>query len=129
MKTILIFLLFVISVAAHSRQYIQCADNDSWDRVVINLNGDRSTLFMTNGVHLPDEDRVDVLKPLSLAQQDAYETTYKTSQGRILEYVKIPNAMLGVASNYFEISMGHLDQEGRLLHARVMGCFSSVYAK
>ncbi len=122
MKTLLIALL--LSTAASARQYIQCADSNSWDRTVINLDGENSTLFMTTGVHDPDELRI--LKDLDFVGTDESFTTYKTA-GVIEETVVIPNESIGVASSYFEVEITLKNTQNQAQRTRSVGCFSSIH--
>lgn len=112
--------------SAFARQYIQCGDRTSWDGAVINLNGENSTLFMTNGVHLPDEDRVDMLKDLFFDSQDENHMIY-TTEGKIKDFVKVPVEVIGKYSSSFEVIMGHLNTENGYTRERVMYCFSAIY--
>ena len=128
MKNIFIALtLITLSSSAFARQYIQCGDSNSWDGAVINLNGENSTLFMTNGVHLPDEDRVDMLKSLYFKGEDNSHAIYETDQGKIKDYVKVPLEVIGKYSSSFEVIMGHLNTDSGYTHERVMYCFSAIY--
>lgn len=123
-----IFLIsLLLSSSVFARQYIQCGDRNSWDGAVINLDEDNSTLFMTNGVHLPDEDRVEMLKDLFFDSKDQTHSTFITNQGKIKDYVKVPNNKLGKYSSSFEVIMGHLNTENNYSYERVMYCFSAIY--
>lgn len=126
MKSLLLVLAIVLSSSAFARQYIQCGDRTSWDGAVINLDGDNSTLFMTNGVHLPDEDRVDMLKDLQFEIKDATHSTFVTD-GTVKDYVKVPNDVIGKYSNSFEVIMGHLNTVTGYTRERIMYCFSAIY--
>ncbi len=126
MKSLIIILAITLSSSAFARQYIQCGDRTSWGGAVINLNGENSTLFMTNGVHLPDEDRIDMLKDLFLDSQDATHMIY-TTEGRIKDFVKVPNEVIGKYSSSFEVIVGHLNTENGYTRERVMYCFSAIY--
>lgn len=125
MKTILLVALMAISVPAFSRQYIQCGDSDSWDRAVVNLNGDESTLFMTTGVHDPDELRI--LKDLNFDSETATEVIYRTNDGPVVEYVSIPLEAIGVYSNYLVVTISHTNTSSGYTQSRQMSCFSAIY--
>lgn len=127
MKSLIIILSIVLSSSAFARQYIQCGDRTSWDGAVINLDGENSTLFMTNGVHLPDEDRVDMLKDLFFKGESSSHAIYETNTGRIKDYVKVPLEIIGKYSSSFEVIMGHLNTENGYTRERVMYCFSALY--
>lgn len=122
----LLVLLTVFASEAFSRQYIQCSDYNSWDRVVVNLDGEKSTLFMTNGVHLPPEDQIRILKDLKKYSETATEEVYKTS-GETIDTVIVPKEHIGVASSYFEITLKHENVVRNLSRERQMGCFSSIH--
>lgn len=126
MKLIIISLMLV-SLNSFARQYIQCADNNSWDRAVVNLNGDNSTLFMTNGVHLPDEDRVEVLKKLTFKEKTLSHHIYVTNSLPIIDVVKVPNDFINVYASNFEVVMGHTNTNNGYTSERTMYCFSALY--
>lgn len=125
MKISIFLITLLCSQLSFARQYIQCADHHSWDRAVINLDGERSTLFMTNGVHLPDEVRV--LKKLNLVEQNEFSVTYATNEGSIIDRVYIPLLVLNRASQSFEVDMEHINTQNNYSQTRQMGCFSSIY--
>lgn len=116
---ILTLVLFV-SLTAQARQYIQCSSSNiySFDGLVINLNEDQSTLFMTNGVHLPDEDRVDLLMNLNLSSQNQNNYLFKVEDDSILE---IPASVIGQYSNSFSV---YLIQDS---YSQQYYCFSAIY--
>jgi len=122
MKALLITLL--LTTAANARQYIQCADSYSWDRTVINLDGEDSTLFMTTGLHDPDELRI--LKDLEFVAQGESFVTYKTA-GLIEETVVIPNEFVGIASNYFQVEIKQRNTQSNYEVTKSLGCFSSIH--
>jgi hypothetical protein len=125
MKILILLLVSTLSMPAFSRVYIQCADSNSWDRAVINLNQDQSTLFMTNGVHLPDEIRV--LKDLNLIFESQTQLIYETSEGNIKDKVFIPLEQMQANPNYFTVKIEHTKTNSGYTQSRIMGCFSSVH--
>ncbi len=125
MKIIFLLVTLLTVQIANARQYIQCADYDSWDRAVINLDGEKSTLFMTNGVHLPDEIRV--LKKLNFEGQNDYAAIYATNEGPIIDRVFIPLLVLNRASQSFEVDMEHINTQNNYSQTRQMGCYSAIY--
>lgn len=127
MKSVILLFSIVLSSSAFARQYIQCGDSTSWDGAVINLDGENSTLFMTNGVHLPDEDRIEMLKDLFFESEDSTHIIYITNEGTIKETVKIPREIIGKYSNGFEVILGHLNTENGYKLEHVMYCFSAIY--
>ncbi len=73
---------------------------------MINLDGAKSTLFMTNGVHLPPEDQIRVLKDLKQDSETETELILKTA-GETIDTVIIPKEFVDVASSYFEVTLIH----------------------
>jgi hypothetical protein len=124
-QILVITLLLFTSSLSHARQYIQCAHDNSWDRVVINLQGEKSTLFMTDGVHNPHEIRI--LKPLFFVDNDGSVAAYETNQGKVKEVVLIPAAKLGVPSRLFEVIMRMQSHSGDHYAEFKLGCFSAIY--
>ena len=125
MKILALLSVMAFSLPAMARVYIQCADSNSWNRAVINLNGDESTLFMTNGVHLPNELRV--LKDLSLVAESADELVYETNDGNIKDVVFIPVRDMQSSPNYFQVDLQHTRISSGYSQIRVMSCFSSTH--
>lgn len=121
--TLLLCVLF--SSAASARQYIQCADTHSWDRAVVNLDGENSSLFMTNGVHIPDEVRV--LKKLFWVEEVGDKVKYATNEGKVIEELLIPQDVIGKYSSYFEIQMTLSYRDNSYARTKNMACFSAIY--
>lgn len=124
-KLVLLFLL--LSNLVHARQYIQCEDTDSWDHAVINLNNENSTLFLTNRVDAPDEDRIKVLKKLYFEQNTSDHAIFVTKEGEVEDIVKIPLNILNKYSQNFKIILGHKNIESDYSYEREMICFSAIY--
>lgn len=126
MKLILMALL--VSVSAQARQYMQCAPmySNSTDRLVISLDGENSTLFMTSGL-MTDWDldpEIRVLKKLVFTSKGNGFHTYKT-QGSVMDVINIPSEAIGEYSSYIEIKVEHIsDSNTRSVE---MSCFSSIY--
>lgn len=129
MKLVLAGLLLGMSFSAFSRQYIQCADPNSWDSAVINLDGEHSTLFLTNGVHLPDEQRVEVLKRLYFINDNGVYALFHTNDGPVREYVKIPSAIVNTYSSNFNAVIGLENVENDFRREQTLVCFSALYEK
>ncbi len=125
MKIFIIVAIFILSFPAFSRQYIQCSTYDSWDGVVINLDGDKSTLFMTNGVHLPNEIRI--LKDLYFDYEDELYVHYSTNEGPILDKVSVPQEVIGKTVKKFFVKFSHVSQRDRYAYGREMVCYSSIH--
>ena len=126
MKIALIALL--VTLSAQARQYMQCApfNSTSTNRMVINLDGADSTLFMTSGL-LTDwdmEPEIRVLKDLNFDSSDESFHTYST-EGEVVESVKIPSEVIGEYSNFFLVEVTHTSEtQSRSVE---MSCFSSLY--
>lgn len=117
--------LITMAFSAQARQYIQCASLDSWDRSVINLDGDESTLFMTNGVHLPDSVRV--LKDLDFQYADDGHHVYSTSGPVIVETIKIPIEIIDQRSQAFEVEFELRRLSDGYTRSFKQSCFSAIY--
>lgn len=126
MKSLIILFSITLSTSVFARQYIQCGDTTSWDGVVINLNDTQSTLFMTNGVHLPDEDRLDFLKDLFYQGNTETHAVFNT-EGEVKEVVSVPLEVIGKFSSSFEVIFDHIRQSDGYSYQRVMYCFSAIY--
>lgn len=127
MKILVIFSVVFCTSFAEARQYIQCSqvDSDSTDRTVINLDGDRSTLFMTTGADDPDELRI--LKSIQLISSDTNETIFQSSDAYSIETVKIPTEFIGQASNRVTASLSLQAVDGSIRADVDMLCFSAIY--
>ncbi|MEX0799342.1 MAG: hypothetical protein WEB87_04085 [Bacteriovoracaceae bacterium] len=123
--------LFILVIAfaglVHGRQYIQCAAYDSWDRAVINLDGKNSTLFLTNGVHRPDEVRV--LKNLFHIETNDSRALFETRGSKVVDMVRIPLEFLDVRASNFEVVIGHRNMRSGYESERTLSCFSAIYEK
>jgi hypothetical protein len=118
MKLITLIALLTFSIPAFSRQYIQCGARDSFNGAVINLDGENSSLFMTNGVHLPDEDRSELLKELVFHSEDSqFQNHITTGDSPIM--VSIPQSVIGKYSRSFTVLFSNSNG--------VMYCFSAIY--
>ena len=127
MKFLIILAVFVTGSYAHARQYIQCSSTNphSWDAAVVNLDGNKSTLFMTTGVHDPDELRE--LKDLTFVSADASHTIYRASNEISIETVILPTEIIGKASNSFPVSLEFESADRGLKMTSDMICFSALY--
>lgn len=126
MKIMIIFGL-LLSTSVFARQYIQCADHNNFERAVVNLDGEQSTLFMTNGVHLPDEQRVEILKGLKQVSSNEDVTIFKTSEGNVEDTVTVPTEIIGEYSNYFKVEFTHTRIDSGYSRSREMICYSALY--
>lgn len=124
MKILIVLLFVILNTSAFARQYIQCAHENSWDRMVINLDGDQSTLFMTSGVHLPDA--VNVLKVLNFIDADQNNHYYETT-GDVYEEIIISNDFINKALSNFEVIIKIIDTKSNYQREAKVSCFSSIY--
>lgn len=131
MSKIYLVAALLLSFSAQARQYIQCAslDINSWDRMVINLNDSESTLFMTNGVHLPDEDQLRILKPIHFVESNDQVTVYQARDQYTQETLRIPTEWVNRASTFFYVDVELLSLVDGRKESFKVSCFSSIYDK
>lgn len=127
MRILLCLLALSLYITVEARQYIQCSQIDSFESVVVNLNGEQSTLFLTQGVHLPDG--VNVLKSIKkLEENDEFDIYHSIDQdSAILERIFIPVEIIDTASNYFNIVIEFINLETDFSMDVEYSCFSSIY--
>tara|TARA_B100001971_G_C18268046_1_gene596747 strand:- start:195625 stop:195999 length:375 start_codon:yes stop_codon:yes gene_type:complete len=121
----LITLLILITNISFARQYIQCAHSNSYDRMVINLDGDASTLFLTTGVHDPNELRV--LKDLFLVSSGDDFYHYETRDGLVKEEIIIKSEYIDRALGYFVVDFKMTKLDDNYSQTYEVGCFSSLH--
>lgn len=124
---IVVFVSFFAMAASHAHQYIQCSDNSSFDRYVINLNNEQSTFFYTNGVHLPNDEQINFLTDLFVDSKNETQDIFFANipSGKIV--ILIPSIELGHASSYFEVEYQFFNHEQQLSSKQKVGCFSSIH--
>jgi hypothetical protein len=127
MKAVVLILL--ISLSASARQYIQCASGDvhSFDGLVINLNDKQSTLFITNGVHLPDQDRIEELKKISFIGVEGKYNLYQAQDEKTKEVLRVPTDVVGEYSNYFKVLFSVVKLPNGSEYRKDYSCFSAIY--
>ncbi len=122
-------LVALTAQAAEARQYIQCAYADTFDRMVVNLDGERSTLFLTDGVHNPDEIRI--LKKLQEVQGTATHAVFQTlplnSADDVQETVTIAREFVGVANPDFDLELTMTQRSTGRSQTFEFNCFSALY--
>ena len=126
MKKLLLIALLVSNVV-WSRQYIQCSRHDSFDGMVINLNDVQSTLFMTNGVHLPPGDELRVLKDLFFSHEESGYHYYETEGDNVVETVQIPSEIIGEYSRSFNVDLTMTRLDSGYQQTSQFSCFSAIY--
>jgi len=127
--SVLSLVLFLGASQAHARQYIQCAADGTFDRMVVNLNGSRSTLFLTDGVHNPDEMRIlkRIQEVEGTATHAVFESLPMNEQDDVLDRVMIPREWIGKASNSFDIEFQMIERSTGRMGTYSFSCFSSLY--
>ena len=126
MKSLFVLFALIISSAAQARQYIQCAEDNTFNRVVINLDGEKSTLFITNGVHFPDEERI--VKQLRYIETQNNFAIYGTNEGSTKETIYIPINKLNVASSNFQVTIQVDEMLKSAFYEVDLSCFSSIHS-
>lgn len=123
----LLLIIALISNITFARQYIQCARFSSFDGMVINLNDVQSTLFMTNGVHLPPGDELRVLKNLFFDYEENGFHYYSTDTDDIKDTVKIPSDVIGTYSSSFKVELILTRLDDNYHQTSEFSCFSAIY--
>lgn len=126
MKKLLI-LIALLTQTVFARQYIQCARFSSFDGMVINLNDVQSTLFMTNGVHLPPGDELRVLKNLYFDYEENGFHYYSTDTNDVKDTVKIPSKIIGKYSSSFKVELTLTRLDNNYQQTADFSCFSAIY--
>lgn len=127
MKSLIFLIAISITNVALARQYIQCQAPNSWDHAVINLNHDKSTLFLTNRVDAPDVDRIKVIKELFFDRNSDSYAIYHTDEGNVVDTVKIPLEVIGKYSSKFNVIISHKNVDSSYEAQNEMICYSAIY--
>lgn len=125
-----LFILILISLnIAYARQYIQCSsiDVNSSNGVVININDIQSTLFMTNGVHLPDGEYIGILKNINFLKEEDGFTFFTAQDDKTIETVKISTNYLGLSLDYISVEFIIKKIDSQFQYIQKLSCFSSIY--
>lgn len=127
MKIALLAAVLSFTPLAHAHQYIQCASTDiySSDRTVINLDGEKSTLFMTTGVNDPNEIRI--LKSIKFLRTQGDKTLYQSSNHESTETVILPTAIIGKNARNFNVTVELVAADGSLRLDSDLVCYSALY--
>ena len=125
MKHLVLSILSVISLNTYARQYIQCADYATSNRVVLNLNEKKNTLFITDGLEQPDSLRV--VKDLYLINVDEGSHKFESEKKETIEIVKVPSDVIGKNSNDFEINLEIRSKKNLYLIDHDLSCYSAIY--
>ncbi len=111
-------LLLLVALNAEARTYIQCAGTAN-DRAVVNLDGDKSTLFMTTGVDDPNEIRI--LKKIKLHLENESRTEFMSEDEELL--ISVPNKAIGHILSYFKVTLTFLESD----YDYSLTCYSNVF--
>lgn len=114
-------LLSMISSPLWARQYIQCHTTDEYssDVMVINLNGEKSTLFVSSGMQNPEDERTILSITLDHTENDFHY--YKEVNFDKEVKIKIPSQIIGKTAKDFKVDLS-FDQ-----YELEFSCFSSLY--
>ena len=111
-------LLLLVALNAEARTYIQCAGTSS-DRAVVNVDGAKSTLFMTSGVDDPNEIRI--LKKIKIHLENDTNVEFMSEDEELL--VSVPKNAIGQILNYFKVTLTFLESD----YDYVLTCYSNVF--
>ena len=125
MKSLVLLLALAFSSQVFARQYMQCADEHTWNRAVINLDGENSTFFLTNGVHLPDERRL--LKKITFEEEVDDLHIYRIEDKNNEVKIEIPSDVIGTFNNNFTIILRGKKNNSKYSYVSEMRCFSAIY--
>jgi hypothetical protein len=128
-----LFVLFIFfSAPLMARQYIQCHERANNQRVVINLDGENSTFFITAGVHVPPTR--DDIKRLFFVEDSKISRIYRTEQyegreglGKGAFQIEISFEYIDKTLQYFEIPSYLYLNDKDILYINNLACFSSVF--
>ena len=125
-KIIAFSLLFLISQQGFARTYIQCRSlTTSDDLMVVNINKKRSTLFLTNGVHRPDEVRV--VKTISyVGESDTHHIYHSEVSNNVKEVLEVPSNGIEVFNNNFQVTMSLMKIDGSINRIMEFSCFNNI---
>jgi hypothetical protein len=127
MKISLVCALLCLSANAFAHQYIQCASTNiySTDRTVINLDGEKSTLFMTTGLDDPDELRI--LKSIKFLKNENGKTQWQAKDDLSIETVTLPTSIIGKNSHNFFAELELRAVDGSITVTEDLQCYSAMY--
>jgi hypothetical protein len=127
MKISLVAALLCFTSFAHAHQYIQCFNTtpNSTDGTVINLDGAKSTLFMTTGLNDPDETRI--LKPIKFLRTEGDKTLYQAKDNDSIETITLPSAIVGKNSKNFFAELELKKVDGSMMFTEELQCYSAIY--
>lgn len=136
MRQLFVVLTIFLSVNAFAkRQYIQCGlANRPMETVgvVINLDGEDSTLYITNGYQTVDEVEFTLKELKKVGEVDGrvkFETGIVKIRGlgNTKETIFIDKINIDLASQYLEVTMITKDLETEYELEVLLSCFSSIH--
>ena len=126
MKKIIGMILLSLSISAHARTYIQCNSHEYDDiRMVLSIKGFQGTMFITNGVHLPDERRQvrKIWQTRTTNEFKIYES--RENQGKNFE-LHIPKNAIETYNNNFDVFAFPVSKKAN--NERLMfSCFNNIF--
>ncbi len=122
MKTIFVLLALTLSFSLSARQYVQCGEEGSASNyIVINLDNEKSTLFLTRGTDLPETDSNRFLYKIKKISENSQFLYLETVNRELPIGIHFPKSYLNVATSKFLVQ---LQLENELFNYY---CFSSLY--
>jgi hypothetical protein len=127
MKISLVAALLCFTSFAHAHQYIQCFNTNpnTTDGTVINLDGAKSTLFMTTGLDDPEEIRI--LKPIKFLATEGDKTFYQAKDNDSIETITLPTDIIGKNSKNFFAALELKKVDGSMVFTEELQCYSATY--
>lgn len=110
-----------LSSTTYARQYIQChtTDTNSTDVMVVNLDNEKSTLFLSSGMQNPEDERV--LMKIELKRTDSNYHVFRAINFDKDVEVSVPSEIIGKRVRDFLIDLKF--DEYQLTYS----CFSALY--
>lgn len=136
MSKIVVALGLLLSLNAFAkRQYIQCGianrTNDTTG-VVINLDSEKSTLYITNGIKKVSDIELTLKELKEIGEVDG-QIKFETGKvkirglGNTKETLFIDKKNINLASQYLEVTMIRTNLDNGYELEVLLGCFSSIH--
>ena len=119
-------ILLSLSISAHARTYIQCNSYEFEDiRMVLSIKGFQGTMFITNGVHLPNERRQvrKIWQTRTTTDYKIYES--RENQGTNFE-LHIPKNAIETYNNNFDVFAFPVSDKANN-ERLVFSCFNNIF--
>ena len=127
MKTLIITaILITLSFTASARTYIQCNSNDFDDiRMVLNLTGNTGTMFITNGVHRPNEGRQ--VRRMTYSGDVEVHKVFNTIENNTTNFeLHIPHNAIETYNNNFDVYAFPMSKKANN-ERLVFSCFNNIF--